>query len=71
MLTHTPINLILSALNGLTRMKEWLKNKKKLKAYTKKNKVMEIKTDEKNLFGIKKTKTKTIKECTGNIILSK
>lgn len=32
---------------------------------------MEIKTDEKNLFGIKKTKTKTIKECTGNIILSK
>ncbi len=59
------------------------KKKEELKAYTKENKIdkelnirplkemkdVEIKTDEKNLFGI--NKTKTVKEWTGNIILSK
>ena len=59
------------------------KKKEELKAYTKENKIdkelnitplkemkdVEIKTDEKNLFGI--NKTKVVKEWTGNIILSK
>lgn len=64
--------------------KELQIKKDELMAYTKENKIdkeiditpikemedVEIETDEKSLFGITKTKTKTVRQWTGNIVLS-